>query len=118
MSLTALATTAGVSKSHLSVIENGTGGRAGARVLFALADALGVTIAELHGRELRAAAPDGDRPPEGLLEFAAERVLPQADIDMLAGIRFGGERPRSKERWAFIYNAITTSRGLDSEDVT
>lgn len=111
MSLTELASEAGVSKSHLSVIENGAGTRPGAQVLYALATALGVTIADLLGRSLHPAG-RGEIPPS-LLEFAAEHQLPDADLQMLAGIQFRGEQPQTKERWAFIYNAISTSRPLD-----
>ena len=33
---------------------------------------------------------------------------------MLAGIAFRGEAPRTKERWAFIYDAIKNSAGMDA----
>jgi transcriptional regulator with XRE-family HTH domain len=111
MSLTELANQAGVSKSHLSVIENGTGSRPGARVLYALATALGVTLADLLGRTLRPA--DAVDISPSLLEFAARQQLPETDVQMLAGIQFRGEQPQTTERWAYIYNAISTSRQLD-----
>ena len=111
MSLTELANQAGVSKSHLSVIENGTGSRPGARVLYALSTALGVTLADLLGRTLRPAEPV-DIPPS-LLEFAAQQQLPETDVQMLAGIQFRGQQPQTPQRWAYIYNAISTSRQLD-----
>jgi transcriptional regulator with XRE-family HTH domain len=106
-----LATSAGVSKSHLSVIENGTGARPGAAILHKLAVALGVTLADLLGREIRASA--SSEVPPSLLEFAHARGLPQADVDMLASIVFRGEQPRTAERWAYIYTAISTSGSLD-----
>lgn len=112
LSLTELASKAGVSKSHLSVIENGTGTRPGARVLYALAAALGVTLADLLGRGSLHSTESVDAPPS-LLEFAAEHELPDPDVRMLAGIRFRGEQPKTKERWAYIYHAISTSRPLD-----
>jgi transcriptional regulator with XRE-family HTH domain len=111
LSLTELANQSGVSKSHLSVIENGTGSRPGAHVLYALATALGVTLADLLGRTLRAAE-SADIPPS-LLEFAAQQQLPESDVHMLAGIQFRGEQPQTTQRWAYIYNAISTSRQLD-----
>lgn len=114
LSLTELAARAGVSKSHLSAIENGTGTRPGARVLHALATALGVTLADLLGRGLRSTEPTDI--PANLLEFAADHELPDSDVQMLAGIQFRGEQPQTKERWAYIYNAISTSRPLDHRE--
>lgn len=111
LSLTELANQAGVSKSHLSVIENGTGSRPGARVLYALATALGVTLADLLGRTLQAA--ERADIPLSLREFAAQQKLPESDVRMLAGIQFRGEQPQTAKRWAFIYNAISTSRQMD-----
>jgi transcriptional regulator with XRE-family HTH domain len=114
MSLTDLATTAGVSKSHLSAIENGVGARPGAAILHKIAVALGVTLADLIGQEVRPQTPA--QIPASLLEFAKARNLPQADIDMLASIAFRGERPRTPERWAYIYTAIKTSASLDPDE--
>ncbi len=113
MSLSDLATSAGVSKSHLSVIENGAGARPGAAILHKLAVALGVTLADVLGREVRGQTPE--EIPASLLEFAKAQRLPQADVDMLASIVFRGEQPRTAERWSFIYTAITTSASLDPD---
>lgn len=113
MTLSDLATSAGVSKSHLSVIENGSGARPGAAILHKLAVALGVTLADVLGRDVRAQSPADI--PSSLLEFAKAHRLPQADVDMLASIVFRGEQPRTAERWAFIYTAITTSASLDPD---
>lgn len=113
MTLSDLATSAGVSKSHLSVIENGSGARPGAAILHKLAVALGVTLADVLGRDVRAQSPADI--PSSLLEFAKAQRLPQADVDMLASIVFRGEQPRTAERWAFIYTAITTSASLDPD---
>lgn len=32
---------------------------------------------------------------------------------MLATIQFPGDRPQTKERWRYIYNAIRTSKDID-----
>ncbi len=111
MTLSELAARAGVSKSHLSAIENDTGSRPGAAILHKVAVALGVTLADLLGREVTPTPPDKVSP--SLLEFARERQLPEADVEMLASITFRGEKPRNVERWAYIYNAIRTSASLD-----
>lgn len=111
LSLSELASIATVSKSYLSTVEKGSGSRPGAAFLFKIAQALGVTIADLVGREI---VVDSQAIPFELSEFAAERGLPQRDVEMLAGISFRGEPPRTKQRWAFIYDAIKSSAGMDS----
>lgn len=107
LTLTELATRARVSKSYLSTVENGTGSRPGAAVLHKLAVTLGVTLADLLGRSIQ--SDTQHEIPESLLQFANQAGLPQADIDMLAGIRFRGTAPQTAERWQFIYNAIVMS---------
>jgi transcriptional regulator with XRE-family HTH domain len=111
-SLSQLAANAGVSKGYLSSLENDPQARRpSAETLYAVANALGVTMADLMGRQVRAVtAPDM---PQSLREFAAEQNLPEADVRMLASIQFRGEQPRTKERWRYIYNAIRTSQPLD-----
>jgi hypothetical protein len=46
---------------------------------------------------------------------AAKHKLPEADINMLASIRFRGEQPKTVERWEYIYSAIRGSRWLDEQ---
>lgn len=112
LSLSALAAKAGVSKGYLHRLEAETSStRPSGKTLYALAEALGVTISDLLGRKLLSDPPA--KIPKVLLEFAAEEALPESDVRMLASIEFRGEAPRTKERWRYIYNAITTSRGLD-----
>jgi hypothetical protein len=65
----------------------------------------------LLGRGLRST--EGIETPPSLLKFAAEHELPDPDVQLLAGIQFRGEHPQTKERWAYIYNAISTGRPLD-----
>lgn len=111
LSLSELAERAGVSKSHLSAIETGAGARPGAAILNRLAGALGVTLADLFGRRIQAISPQTI--PESLSTFAKERGLPETDIAMLAKIQFRGEQPKTPQRWAFIYDAIKNSAGMD-----
>src|SRR5580704_8761091 len=61
-------------------------------------------------------APSSSSPevPNSLREFADEEGLPEADLSMLASIRFLSEQPRTKERWRYIYTAIATSRAIDT----
>lgn len=112
LTLSALATKANVSKGYLHRLESDTGDvRPSGKTLYALAEALGVTMSDLLGRRLL--APAQPEVPTTLREFADEEGLPEADVLMLASIEFRGEAPRTKERWRYIYNAIETSRGLD-----
>jgi transcriptional regulator with XRE-family HTH domain len=109
MQASQLADAAGISKSHLSELEAGTGRieRVSADVLYKIAKALGVTMADLLGRPVLS-EPRNDKPPE-LIRFAERHRLPQRDIEMLASIEFRGERPRTEEAWAVIYHAIRSS---------
>lgn len=108
-----LAEAAGVSRSYLSELESGRGSaqRPSADALYRLAKPLGVAMSDLLGRPILI-APQRER-PASLAEFAKSRDLPEADIEMLAGIEFRGERPKSPERWAFIYEAIRNSAAMD-----
>jgi transcriptional regulator with XRE-family HTH domain len=101
-----------VSPGYLSELESGLGKRPSGQVLMRLAKVLGVTIAELLGESVR----PGDlsiRPDPSLLDFATARKLPGSDVEMLAGIRFRGDPPRTARRWAMIYDSIISSQILD-----
>lgn len=111
----ALADKADVAKSYLSALENDQGGmthrRPSADTLYRLADALGVAMSDLLGKPIiiQKATPR----PRSLLAFAKSRNLPDADVEMLAGIRFRGDEPQTPERWEFIYQAIKNSAPMD-----
>lgn len=112
LNLSRLAEQAGVSKGYLWALENDSGTRRpSAETLYAVAKALGVTMADLMGREL-SATPAAEI-PDTLRQFADEEGLPEADVQMLASIQFRGERPRTKDRWRYIYTAISTSAAID-----
>jgi XRE family transcriptional regulator of biofilm formation len=114
MTLTDLATTAGVSKSHLSALENGAGARPGAAILHKIAVALGVTIADVIGREVRPQTPT--EMPASLLEFAKAQQRPQADIDMLASITFRGEQTPHTRTLGLHLHSHQTSASLDPDE--
>ncbi|MGH3950027.1 MAG: helix-turn-helix domain-containing protein [Pseudonocardiaceae bacterium] len=107
----ALAEGARLSKTYISELESGAGRRPSGEVLLRIADALGVTIADLLGRSVLPALTQ--ELPDGLAEFATNHKLPEADVAMLASIRFRGEPPRTARRWQHIYDAIRTSKTLD-----
>jgi len=108
-----LAERAAVSKSYISSIESETEPerRPSADILYRLAKALGVAMSDLLGKPVL--IDQSAERPEELLEFAKEYRLPEADIRMLASIRFRGEPPRTVARWRFIYEAIKNSEGID-----
>ena len=111
LSLSQLATSAGVSKGYLWSLENEPDKRPSGETLYAIAEALGVTMSTLLGRRLLTRQPTDI--PASLREFAKEKALPERDVRMLAGIEFRGVRPQTRERWEHIYNAIRMSRTLD-----
>jgi transcriptional regulator with XRE-family HTH domain len=115
LNLSQLAAEAGISKGYLWNLENDQDARRpSADTLYAIAKALGVTMSDLMGRKLLPAATP--QVPDSLHEFADEEGLPEADLYMLASIQFRGEQPRTKERWRYIYTAITTSRAIDTTE--
>jgi transcriptional regulator with XRE-family HTH domain len=111
LTLSKLAERAEISKSYISAIENDDAPRPSGRTLYAIAEALGVTMSDLLGRRLLTEI-DQER-PESLEKFAREHQLPEADVRMLASINFRGERPQTKERWAHIYSAIRGTEWMD-----
>jgi transcriptional regulator with XRE-family HTH domain len=108
-----LARRAGVSPAYLSELESGAGRRPSGRVLLALADALGVTVADLLGRGIKPAEPKSL--PPGLEEFATQANLPASDVQMLASVKWRGDAPRTAKRWEVIYDAIRSSQVFDDE---
>jgi transcriptional regulator with XRE-family HTH domain len=117
LSLNQLAAMSGISKGYLSTLETaGTADpkhRPSGETLYAIAEALGVTMSDLLGRKL-IVQPDTQIEPS-LREFADSADLTEADVQMLASIQWRGQRPQTTERWRYIYQAITTSKSLDPD---
>jgi transcriptional regulator with XRE-family HTH domain len=117
LSLGQLAEKSGVSKSYLSSLENESSAiRPSGEKLYDIARTLGVSMADLMGREVL--LQEGGRlvVPPSLREFAREEGIPESDVRALARIKFRGEQPKSKERWRYIYNAIRTSEMIDRDE--
>jgi transcriptional regulator with XRE-family HTH domain len=113
MSLNALAEETKISKSYLWSLENDpTATRPSGDTLYKISQALGVTMSALLGKRLLTETPT--TVPKGLKELADELSLTESDVRMLAAIQFRGDRPQTKERWRYIYNAIRTSKELTS----
>lgn len=109
-SLSDLTEASGVSKAYISDLENGTAGKPNIQYVYAIAVALDVTLDELLGD----AAPKPPRRntkkvadlPQGLLELKEEADLTDEDVQMLAEVNFRGHRPRDKEGWRFLLEAL------------
>jgi transcriptional regulator with XRE-family HTH domain len=112
MSLTELADTAGVSKSYLSNLETKIGHqKPSGETLYAIAKALNTTMSALLGKRLLTT--DQTEVDDTLRRFARKAKLGEAELQMLASIKWRGERPRTLERWQFVYDALKASTSLD-----
>lgn len=121
-----LAAKAGVAKSYLAKLEKGQVENPGLQTLHALADALGLTLADLISPNSRATDVRTEDPaatfertlanlPPGLGEFIGsweqenrKRLSPDIILS-LAQIQFRGKRPQTAEDWRFVYNALDKS---------
>jgi transcriptional regulator with XRE-family HTH domain len=109
-SLAQLGEESAVSKAYLSDLENGNAGKPNIQYVYAVATALDVTLDDLlgdskpkaHRREKRA----HKELPAGLLELQQELGLTQEDVEMLSYVNFRGHRPRDKEGWRFLLEAL------------
>jgi transcriptional regulator with XRE-family HTH domain len=107
LSLTELARLADVSKGYVSEIESNAAARPSATTLFKIASALGTSVGELLGS--KASGRDEESAleiPDSLREFAKNEGLPDAEVRMLARIRYRGRAPRTAEDWRYIYESI------------
>lgn len=116
-SLMELADKSGISKAYISDLENGAAGKPNIQYVFNVAVALDVTLDDL----LRDATAKEPRPrkrraveelPPGLeelqkeLALTPELALTDEEVESLAQVNFRGNRPRDKEGWRFVLQAI------------
>ena len=106
LSLTEIATRAGISKAYLSQLEHGASTRPSHDVLRRLATALGTSIADLTGTSATWQPGEADKLPASLRTFAHTAKIPEADVEMLAGIHYRGKQPGEPDDWAHIYETI------------
>ena len=118
LTLPQLATRAGVSKAFLWEIESGNSKRPGAETLWKIAEALGVTIADLMGKKPPENAVTSVQPEvnEGLRAFINERKrlgspLEPEEIESLSLVQLKGGRPATKEQWALVYGILRETTG-------
>jgi transcriptional regulator with XRE-family HTH domain len=107
ISLNQLSDRSGVAKGYLWELEDYKGTknvRPSADTIFKLAEALGTSAADLLGKKVQHASVS--EITESLKLFAEGHHLPEADIKMLAGIEFRGEKPETQEDWQYIYESI------------
>lgn len=109
-SLSELAEQSGVSKAYISDLENGNAGKPNIQYVYSVATALEVTLDELLGeskpKSQRAEKRKTEDLPPGLLELQQELDLTTEDVELLADMNFRGHRPRDKEGWRFLLEAL------------
>lgn len=109
-SLSDLAEKSGVSKAYISDLENGNAGKPNIQYVYSVAMALNVTLDELLGeskpKSHRVEKRKTEDLPPGLLELQQELNLTSEDVELLADMNFRGHRPRDKEGWRFLLEAL------------
>jgi len=115
LSLAALASEADVSKTYLWQLETEEGKQPSAEILYRLATALGVTIADLLDKPVRIASLESVDIPESLKRLMDERGeeldIQEDDLKMLLSIKYRGRQPRTQEEWEFILRSIKMTLG-------
>jgi transcriptional regulator with XRE-family HTH domain len=119
-SLADLSERSGVPKAYISDLENGAAGKPNIQYVFNVAESLDVTLDDLvrdaTAKEQRAKRrSSGDLPP-GLAELQedlkfSDEPLSDDDIERLAQVNFRGNRPKDKEGWRFVHQAIKLAGG-------
>jgi transcriptional regulator with XRE-family HTH domain len=106
-----LAKESGVPKAYISDLENGESGKPNIQYAYSVAVALDVTLDELlddtapKQQKARLRKRDEELPP-GLAELQTDLNLSDGDVEMLSHLNFRGHRPKDKEGWRFLWDAI------------
>lgn len=112
LSASDLARQASISKGYLYQLENEQNISPSIDILFKIAGALGVTIADLIEEENVATESKIDIPfPPALAEAVSTYKILIEDAQMLASIKMRGKYPKTKEDWFTLYNVIKNSIG-------
>jgi transcriptional regulator with XRE-family HTH domain len=110
-----LADKSGVSKAYISDLENGVAGKPNIQYVYNIAVALDVTLDDLlkdsTAKEQRTRRRSSTDLPPGLSELQDELALSgdalsEDNLQKLAQVNFRGNRPRDKEGWRFVLQAI------------
>jgi len=120
LTLSELAAKADVSKAFIWEIEQGNSKRPGAEVLYKIASALNVTIAELMGKPSPKTQDEGIESEinDGLRAFLDEKKrqgspLEPDEIKSLSYVQFRGGRPQTKDQWALVYLTLKSNTSDD-----
>ncbi len=91
------------------------GGNPSLEIRGRMAEALEVMIADLVAGPKLTYSVASDEDVRASLEALANEIdLSEDEVQTLASIHFRGrERPRTAERWRFIYDSLSLSKGLD-----
>tara|TARA_B100000959_G_C14693282_1_gene505651 strand:+ start:245 stop:649 length:405 start_codon:yes stop_codon:yes gene_type:complete len=110
ITLPQLARNAEVSKGYLYQLEEGQTGNPSIDVLYKLAGALELTVADLLG-EAKTNRKLPDQVPNSLNDFIRQKKrekdpLSEPEVQMLAGIELRGRRPSTAKDWEYIFESI------------
>jgi transcriptional regulator with XRE-family HTH domain len=108
MSLSDLSQESGISRGYLHQLEKGENSPTQEK-LIAIANALGVLVAELLG-EIDGYE-DLSNIPDSLKQFARENELTSADVVMLSKINYRGRQPETIIEWGILYSVIKGTLG-------
>ncbi|MCB9134205.1 MAG: helix-turn-helix transcriptional regulator [Anaerolineales bacterium] len=101
-----LAERAGISRNYVSLIERAEASNLSLNVLHNLANALGVTAAELTGEMQEAAQASQMLISPALRDFALQAGLSFEMVDRLARIPRRGAEPKTAGEWQLLFEAI------------
>lgn len=118
LSQPALAQRAEVSKGYVYMLESGGVANPSLEILHKIANALDATVAELIDQPRVAAVEGQTEIPDALLKFAKQRKragepLSEDDILNLARTQFRGKRPETVDDWAYVYEFLKRTFGVE-----
>jgi len=110
LSISELASKAGLSKGYLSQLERGDASNPSMEALRKLASALDVALSVFLGEETESGK-ESYRLPKSLLAFAEKareqgKPVTAKDLEMLSRVQYRGRHPSKPEDWAYLYETI------------
>jgi len=115
MSLVALAQEADISKAYLWQLENEENKQPSAEILYRIASALGVTIADLLDKPVKVATTNREDLPDTLRQLIDEKGdeldIQEEDVRMLLSIKYRGRQPKTRDEWEYILRSIKMTLG-------
>jgi XRE family transcriptional regulator of biofilm formation len=112
-----LAQLTGLSKTYLVRLETDRASNPSLEVIFRIAEALDITVADLIGIPRVQFDPHDAPLSPSLRAFADQVELSERELRTLASIHWRrGEEPQTEERWRFIRDSLRASRQLDEHN--